>query len=292
MTRLRGTLAVTAAVAFFLLSACARGTAADDSPAAGDAAAAAPAAPDDAPVIRVRSEGGFVPADRLVGRIPRVSVYADGRLIIEGPQIAIYPGPALPNLQVVQLGQAKVDQLVEQAVAAGVGSGADLGRPGVADVPTTVIEVRTGKGVKTVSVEALNEAMPDDPQLSQPQRQARAKLAAYVEQLTDLSQAASQPYRPATLAVLTMPYVKPTDDLPEPPAAVAWPGPALPGEPMAEGLEMGCVSVTGAELDKVLAAADKANQNTPWTSGNTQYSLTFRPLLPDETGCADLKAAR
>ena len=289
MTRFRGPLTVTAAVALFLLTACARDTA-DGPAAASDVPAGAPAAADDAPVIRVKQEGGFVPADRLVGRIPRVSVYADGRLIVEGPQIAIYPGPALPNLQVVQLEKAKLDQLVEQAVAAGVGSGADLGRPGVADVPATVIEVRTADGVKTTSAEALNEAMPDDPQLTEAQRQARAKLAGYVEQLTDLSQTASKPYQAQTLAALTMPWVASGEG--EQPVATDWPGPALPGEPMSDGVKMGCVTVTGAELDKVLAAGAKANQNTPWTSGGKQYSLTFRPLLPDETGCADLKAAR
>jgi hypothetical protein len=292
MTRLRGPVAVSAAVAFFLLSACARGT--DDASAApaGEAAAPAPAAADDGLVIRVKSEGGFVPPDRLVGRIPRVSVYGDGRLIIEGPQIAVYPGPALPNLQVVQLDEAKVNQLVGQALTAGVGSGADLGRPGVADVPTTLIEVRTDKGVKTASAEALNEATPDDPQLTEPQRQARAKLAAFVEQLSDLGATASQPYPAQTLAALAMPYVRAAEDLPAEPAAIAWPGPALPGESMAEGQQLGCVTVTGPELDKVLAAAKKANQNTPWTSGGKKYALTFRPLLPDETGCADLKAAR
>jgi hypothetical protein len=291
MTRLRGPLAVTAAVAFFLLSACARGT--DGASAApADEAGAPAAAAGDGLVLRVKSEGGFVPAERLVGRIPRISIYADGRVISEGPQIAIYPGPALPNLQVQQLDPAKVDQLVGAALAAGVGSGTDLGKPGVADAPTTVIEVRTTKGVKTVSAEALNEAAPDDTYLTEPQKQARAKLAAFVEQLSDLGAAASQPYQAQTLAALAMPYVKPTDDLPAQPAAIAWTGPALPGESMAEGLKMGCVTVTGAQLDTVLAAAAKANQNTPWTSGGKQYSLTFRPLLPDETGCADLKAAR
>ena len=52
------------------------------------------------------------------------------------------------------------------------------------------------------------------------------------------------------------------------------------------------MTVTGAEQDEVLAAAKGANANTPWTSGGKQFTVTFRPLLPDETGCADLKAAR
>jgi len=283
-------MAVTAAVAFLLLSACARGS--DGAPAAAAGDAGTPAAADDALVLRVKHEGGFVPAERLVGRIPRISVYGDGRVITEGPQIAVYPGPALPNMQVQQIDAAKLDQLVEQAVAAGVGSGADLGRPGVADAPTTVIAVRTAEGMRSVSVEALNEAVPDDPQLTEAHRQARAKLAGFVEQLAELGATASEPYRAQTLAALAMPYVKPADDLPEQPAEIAWTGPALPGEPMPGGVKMGCVAVTGAELDQVLAAAAKANQNTPWTSGGNRYSVTFRPLLPDETGCAGLKAAR
>jgi hypothetical protein len=290
MTRLRGPLAVTAAVAFFLLSACARGTAGDSAAAGADVDAAAPAAPDDGLVIRVKHEGGFTSPDWLLARIPQISIYGDGRIITEGPQIMIYPGPALPNLQVQQIDPAKVDQLVGQALAAGVGSGTDLGTPGVADAPTTVIEVRTTKGVKTVSAVALNEAAPDDTSLTDPQKQARAKLAAFVKQLTDVDATDSQPYRPETLAaVVAVPMGKPAAGQP---AAVAWPGPALPGESISDQLKIGCVSVTGAELDKVLAAAKKANQDTLWASGGKQYRLTFRPLLPDETGCADLKAAR
>ena len=57
-------------------------------------------------------------------------------------------------------------------------------------------------------------------------------------------------------------------------------------------VKIGCVTASGAERDAILAAAENANQNTPWGSGGNQYTVTFRPLLPDETGCADLKAAR
>ena len=38
----------------------------------------------------------------------------------------------------------------------------------------------------------------------------------------------------------------------------------------------------------VLATAAKANAATPWTSGGRTWSLHLRPLLPDESGCADL----
>jgi hypothetical protein len=52
---------------------------------------------------------------------------------------------------------------------------------------------------------------------------------------------------------------------------------------------VGCVVVTGDEARAVATAAQRANARTPWTTPDgARWSLTFRPLLPDETGCADL----
>lgn len=296
MTRLRGTWAATAAVALFLLSACARSA---DGASVGSAAPPSPStstADSDSLVLRVEQSGGFVSPEVLSGRIPAVSVYRDGRMITVGPQVAIYPGPALPNLQVRQLAPTTLNELIAKAVAAGVKSGTDLGQPGVADVPTTRITVVTAAGTQVVEANALSEAQPNDPKLTAAQRAARGKLAAFVRELTDLPNAAGQSepqaYQAATVAALTRPYVNGAGDLPKPPAAVTWPGPALPGDYLHEGTKLGCVSATGAEATKLTDAAAKANAATPWTSGGKQWSVTFRPLLPDETDCADLKAAR
>jgi hypothetical protein len=39
----------------------------------------------------------------------------------------------------------------------------------------------------------------------------------------------------------------------------------------------------------VLEAARGGNASTPWVTGDgSRWSVAFRPLLPDETGCADL----
>jgi hypothetical protein len=198
----------------------------------------------------------------------------------------------MPNVQVLRIDPAEVTDLAERAVAAGVRSGADLGRPNVADAPTTRIDVVLDGRTHSVSVEALTEAQADDPTLTQPQRQARARLTKFVGELTELTIGPdAQPYRPQTLAALAQPYDKPDDGLAKS-EPVAWPGPALPGEYLNPNVKIGCVVTTGATLDQVVAAARDANQNTPWTSGGNRYSVTFRPLLPDERGCADLKAAR
>ena len=298
MTRLRGSWTAAAAVTLFLLSGCAQQTAAgapSTGPAPERSSAPAVPGPDDALVLRVSSAGGFVPPHLLVGRLPETSVYADGRVIFNGPVPAIYPGPALPNLQWGTLSPASLQQLLDKAVAAGVSPGTDFGQPGVADAPTTEVTVVTAAGEQTVGAVALREARPDDPQLTKAQQQARKKLRAFVDDLdrltTDLMTGAPQPYRPQALAAIVQPYVEPGDQ-PGRPLTVEWPGAALPGEPLSPAQQLTCVTVTGEQLDAVLAAAEHATANTPWVSGNTSWSVLLRPLLPEETGCADLKEAR
>jgi hypothetical protein len=291
MTRLRGSL-IAAAVPLFLIGACAQ-------PAADGAGAPAPGIPEssaalgagaDDLVLRAESFGGFVPPDRVIGAIPSVSVYADGRVITEGPVPAIYPGPALPNMQVTQLDPAQVQALVAASGPAGVRNGADFGQPNVADAPNTRVIVRTPAGTQTVTAAALNEAQPQDPMLTPEQVAARTKLSAFVKSLTDLpaDQSAVKPYAPEALAVLARPWTDPGGAEPAQPAK-AWAGPALPGDYLNPTVKIGCVLVTGAEKDKIWKAAGSANAMTPWTAGSGKFLITFRPLLPDENDCAVLK---
>ncbi|GAA2611204.1 hypothetical protein [Paractinoplanes durhamensis] len=291
MTRLRGTL-MAAAVPLLLISACAQP--AGNSAAASTDSRESPAAyPQDADelVLRVESFGGFVPAEQNIGRIPEVSIYAGGRMITEGPVTAIYPGPALPNLQEQTITPEMVQALVKKAQEAGVRNGADFGSPNIADAPST----RVVAGDQSVSVVALNEAQPADPKLTTAQRAARTKLAAFVQTVRQLNAAAGVAapvaYQPTAIAALARTYVAPQADQPKSPET-AWPGPALPGASMNPGLGIGCVDVLGADTAKVLTAAKTATTITPWTSGNAKWSITFRPLLPEEKSCATLKGVQ
>jgi len=289
MTRLRGTL-VAAAVPLFLISACAGNQPAGASDSHTTESASVPADANSL-VIRVESFGGFVPAEQNVGRIPAVSVYGDGRLITLGPTSMIYPARSLPNIQQQMLTPEFVQNLVRQGQEAGVRNGADFGSPNIADAPSTRVTV----GDQSVDVVALSEARPTDPRLSEAQRTARTKLAAYVKQIKGLTAAegVAEPvaYQPTAVAVLAHKYVTPQSS---DPAAKpqAWTGPALPGEMLNENIGIGCVAATGADKDKVLAAAADSTVITPWTSAGNQWSIKFRPLLPDEQGCAALKGVR
>lgn len=279
-----------AAASLFLLVACAQ----DGGDATLPADAPAPRDPDTV-TLRVDHTGGFLTPSDSVARLPIVTIYGDGRAIFEGPVPAIYPGPALPNVQVIKISAADVDKLVARATSAGVGTAKDFGQPPIADAPNTRFTVDTEGGPATTEVYALSETTDSASGLSADQLAARAKLRDLLTALTDLPSTvgvkagSEQPYAPVALAAIATPYVAPDPatvgkDQPE----VAWPGPALPGTSVGKGLEAGCVTVSGTDTAKVLAAADKANAATPWASGGRKWTVNLRPLLPDETDCADL----
>ncbi|GAB4080204.1 hypothetical protein GCU67_16185 [Modestobacter muralis] len=271
-------------LAGLLLAACAGTRTSGPGDAPPDAAAPDPVDPGTV-VVQVSSVGGYTSAEELHGRLPPVTVYADGRVISPGPVALVYPAFAWPGLTVTQLDPGRLPDLVDRALAAGVGEDHDLGPTGVTDAPSTRFTVLTDGGTVVREVDALQEGL-GSPMLSEQQRADRQRLAALAEELAGLADPA-QPWSPSAVAVLAHPYTEgllgpggAPLDLPE----VAWTGPDLPGEPLGAGL--GCVV---APVEEVRAAASGASTATPWTTPDgARWSLTFRPLLPHESGCADL----
>jgi hypothetical protein len=285
-----------------LLTACADGAGGGGTPAAEPS----PSAAEDATVVlQVKEVGGFTTPAMLAARVPSATLYADGRLITDGPVIAIWPAPALPNLQVYRLGDGGVRDLVERAVAAGVTETGDLGTPPVADATSTRFTVRTGGETVTREVYALGlgagpEREPDDglptgfdTGITEEQAAARARLAELAEALRDPVTALGadrvsgpEPYEPDAVAAVVSPYVEVDPPQPELP----WPGPELPGEPIGPGIT--CVTATGEQAQAVLEAAAEGSSATPWVGDDgSRWSAQLRPLLPHESGCADLTEA-
>ncbi|MEU8081788.1 hypothetical protein AB0B31_40790 [Catellatospora citrea] len=246
----------------------------------------------DTVALRVDHVGGFVPATVNLTRLPAVSVYADGRVITQGPTTMEYPGRALPNIQLRRISSGDVQALVAKALEAGVGQPTDLGTPGVTDLPNTRIVVTTTDGVKKTEAYALLDDM-TNAGLTPAQEQARRKLLDLIKALTDLDTSLGagkvgpvEQYTPTKVAAVAAAWQDPGAGVDAGPA-VAWPGPALPGASLGEGLSLGCV-VADKEASAVLAAAAKATAITKWTSGGKDWTVTLRPLLPDETGCESL----
>jgi hypothetical protein len=245
----------------------------------------------DTVAVRVDYVGGFVPATYNLTRLPTISVYADGRVITDGPTTREFPPKALPNIQLRKISSGDVQKLVGKALDAGVGNPTDFGTPGVTDLPNTRITVTTSDGVKKTEVYALMDEMADAG-LTPAQEQARRKLLDLIKALTDLDTtlgagkvSAVEQYQPTKVAAVAGPYQAQGDVQPGP--EIAWPGPALPGTSLGEGLNLGCV-VAEKEAAAVMTAAAKATSITPWTSGGKQWTVTLRPLLPDEAGCESL----
>jgi hypothetical protein len=265
----------------------------------GDAGSPGPtptglAPPDDAGalVLRVDQVGGYTAPGADAARLPMVSVYADGRVFGMGPVAAIWPGFAWPNLQVRQIPVEQVQDLVARALAAGVADTTDPGSPPLADVTTTRFTLVTAEERVVREVYALREGATAEG-LTDGQRAVRAELLSLVDELQDVAQpfdGSPAVYEPPLVAAVVTPWIAPEDDgsglrFDAPPRA--WPGPPLPGEPI--GPDVGCVVAAGEEATAVRAAADGAHVLTPWeTPDGALWSVTFRPLLPDESSCADL----
>ncbi|MGY2080747.1 hypothetical protein [Modestobacter sp. SYSU DS0657] len=297
-TALAGLLAV--------LAACAQGGSADAPPSTSSPGPDLPDAAD-ALVLAVEQTGGFTTPEMLAARLPAVAVHADGRVITEGPVVAIYPGPAWPNVQVQRIDRDAVRELAQRALDAGLAEDGDLGSPPLADATSTRFTLRTADQTFVREAYALAEGRDwPDSGLTEDQQEARARLADLRDALTDLTAtlgadavSEAEQYEPTAVAALVRPWTAPADDpaVPEDPAAPAdpaspereWPGPALPGEPIAPGVT--CLTVEGAQAAEVAAAAREATTQTPWVgSDGARWSITFRPLLPHEQGCADLTA--
>jgi hypothetical protein len=297
VTSARTVRSAAAAGLLLVLAACAAPGGAGSPPDAADPGL--PGAPDEL-VLQVAYTGGYVTPETSLGRLPIVSIYADGRVLTEGPVPAVYPGPAWPNVQVQQIGRAAVHTLVDHARAAGVTETGDLGMPALADVPSTRFTLATATATTVREVYALSESTGTDPAdsgLTAEQLAARAELRGLLDELTDLPGTlgpdAVSPvaaYEPAAVAALARPWTVAGSGEPELVGPDArWPGPALPGEPAGPLPDLGCVTATGEQARAVVAAARAATSLTPWvTDDGARWAVTFRPLLPHESGCADL----
>ena len=226
-------------------------------------------------VLEIRDEGGFVPADVNFAAVPRVLVTGDGRVVLDGPVPAIYPGPLLPNLQQHQIGEDGVQQLL--ALADEHGLLADVtydGPTNVADAPDTVVVVSAGGRTYEHRAYALGlsgEAESDP---------ARARLQDFVAAAEELTVAGARPgdetdYESDTFLVRATP-VDPgvAGQAPDgiEPRQAEWPA----GAPrLADAAE--CAAVPAAVVGDLLRGSD---QLTRFIDGGAAYVVAAVPALP------------
>lgn len=246
-------------------------------------------------ILRVETGGGFTPPEYQLRLIPEFSLYGDGSSVTPGPQIEIYPPPALPSIQTQPISEDGVQAILRAAIDAGVDTGhdmTDMGSTMIADAATTTFTISANGVTNSFAVYALGTFGGDRPDgMSKEEYEARHALAAFVRQLGDLpswlpagSLGETTTYEPVGARVYVG-QARHDDQLPQP--KVAWPlDPPLASFGDDTGSGYRCGVVAGPDwTDSLQPTAVGTNELTPWVSGGATYGLVFRPLLPDEIGC-------
>jgi hypothetical protein len=269
----------------------------------GSAGAAAPtpsATPDpDKVIFRVSWDGGFVSPQMLLGRLPIVAVYADGRVITQGPQIEIFPGPLMPNLVEHTLSGTALERLIELASDKDLLRNANYDFPGIADAPDTVLEINLDGTSYRISAYALLEAAIEadieagETQLDGATVEGRAALREFIDALTGIPAAdfvdEEHPYEYGALRLFwSKAEIARDSEFPGEQPPVAWPlgDLATAGETVDNpAIDVRCQVLEGDDLAKVFLLLAEANTLSVFESGDAFYTFIPRPLLHGETGC-------
>jgi hypothetical protein len=130
--------------------------------------------------------GGFVPVDHDFAALPWLLATGDGRVIQQGPQIEIYPGPLLPNVLQRTISEAGIQALLRLAEEHDLFRDVEYeDATNIADAPFTIVTISANGATYEHDAYALglsgNGTETDE---------ARASLAAFVEQANDVVTAA------------------------------------------------------------------------------------------------------
>jgi hypothetical protein len=244
-------------------------------------------------VLRMEEGGGFVPIDFAASQAPVFTLYGDGRIVFQ-PLAETFPQPDANGItkpaawRTAQLDPGQIEEVLTFALGpGGLGTARDSYiNGGVADLPNTIFTINAGGLKKTVVVNGIGmdaSGGPDDA--------ARAQFKKLADRLRDFDQGgtiSTDVYTPSAYrGVLTEREVDP--NLPGP-SPVAWPWPEVKVTDFKEGdgtngptfphKALSVDEVAALKLGDISGGAQGLVVKSP--DGPT-YSLTLRPLLPDET---------
>ena len=241
--------------------------------------------------LRIAADGGFVAPGYILTRLPQFALYGDGRVIVGGPVIEIYPSPLLPNLRLLRVTPAEIQKILAAADNAGLlGSDASYDASGVMDAATTVFTTNVDGAAHTIRAYALSESSMT---ANAADAAERARLVQFSHAMSNLSTflgravSDADAYAPTAMRVFVG-QASATEPQGLTRQVVAWPLTTDPGTVGVPTSNPGllCVALTGNDLEAFLAVAKTANALTVWTFGDGRYSVSVRPLYPDESGCA------
>lgn len=229
-------------------------------------------------VIRIAYEGGFMPVEGVFTQLPTLLVAGDGRAFTQGPQIAIYPGPLLPNVLASDLGDDGVQRLLRLADEHGLLADREYEAPvNVADAPDTVVTIHAGGETFEHRAYALGIGGGPD---GGAETGDRAELQAFVEAATSGANGETDPadgvsYAPDHFLMRTMP-VETTAGYDIEPTVVPWP----------DEVDVDLAAATDCLQIVASAVADlfaEANQLTFFEQDGVTYQVLVKPQLPGMT---------
>lgn len=223
-------------------------------------------------VVSIEQEGGFATVEMIFSRVPTLLVSGDGRQFTPGPQIAIYPGPLLPNVQVADIGEEGIQALLALADDHGLFQDREYEAPtNIADATDTVVTIRVDGETYVHRAYALGIEDRLDEAGTVIEDEARQQLADFVA-------AASSEIRADTRAFDAEHYLvraTPIDDLSGfdvEPTVVPWPADVDVDLSTAD-----CVEIAADAIGDTFA---EANQLTFFEQDGVTYQLAAKPKLP------------
>ena len=145
-------------VLVLLLAACGGGAGDSTTTGATDTTTGGPPATGDQALFMITYEGGFASPSMFAAIGPAYVVTTDGRLIMQGPIPEIFPGPLVPNYQVMDVSDLLPDleDILDRVGIAGITEEIDNdGAANVADASTTVLTYFDQAGTHRYGVYAL-----------------------------------------------------------------------------------------------------------------------------------------
>lgn len=251
-------------------------------------------------LLSITYEGGMLRPDMIFSQLPPLTIAGDGTVIVQGAQIDIFPGPALPAVQSRRLSEAGLQLVLQRIAATGFfAEDATFTEESLSmDAPLTVFTLHADNREVIVKVGALGsyrtpEEMP--PNMTERERQAHLTLSPLYDNLTQLDQLIPasaweetdwHDYRAESLRLLVANVDgEPADPSGIPGGIVEWPidgDAATFGDPypILEGARCGIVD--GSEAEAWYGVLAQANQLTRYSSGDHTYQVTPRPVLPGD----------
>lgn len=237
----------------------------------GDAGYEHPTGADEV-VMSVEQEGGLATVEMIFSRVPSMLVSGDGRQFTQGPQIAIYPGPLLPNIQVADIGEDGIQRLLAAADEHGLLQEREYEAPmNIADATDTVVTIRAGGETYVHRAYALGLEGGLDEDGEPIDDGARRQLENFVAEAGSMAATDTEAFEPERYLV----QATPVDDLSVfdvEPTVVPW-----PADVDVELASAECVEISADAIGDTLA---EANELTFFDQGGTTYRLAVKPALP------------